>query len=109
MIGEVLKQVLEEKGVTVSQLSEHTGISNQTLYSIIKRNNMKVDLADLLKICHSLGVSVERFYGDYVDNHPITNAVYLTPHEKEVITAYRGQPEMQTAVDKLLGVSLSEE
>lgn len=28
----------------------------------------------------------------------------LTPHETSVITAYRDQPEMQPAVDKLLGV-----
>ena len=109
MIGEVLNEVLNEKGVTVSQLSELTGISNQTVYSIIKRNNMKVDLSALLKICTALGVSVEKFYGDYVDNLPLANAVYLTPHEKEVITAYRGQPDMQTAVDKLLGVSSSDE
>ena len=29
----------------------------------------------------------------------------LTPHEAKVITAYRAHPEMQSAVDKLLGVT----
>ncbi len=107
MIGEVLKQVLDEKNVTVSQLAELTGISNQTLYSIIKRNNMKIDLNDLLIICRSLGVSVERFYGDYIDSQKTLNT--LTPHETKVLTAYREQPEMQHAVDKLLGVVPGEE
>ena len=30
----------------------------------------------------------------------------LTPHETKVMTAYRSQPEMQPAVDKLLGVDM---
>lgn len=33
-------------------------------------------------------------------------AFYLTPHETKVMTAYRSQPDMQPAVDKLLGVTM---
>ena len=66
MIGEVLKQVLAEKNMNVNELSERIGVSNQTLYSIIKRNNMKVDFCVLLKICSALNVNIERFYGDYL-------------------------------------------
>ncbi|MDR1409980.1 MAG: hypothetical protein LBJ12_06940, partial [Oscillospiraceae bacterium] len=34
--------------------------------------------------------------------------IYLSRHEKEVIFAYRSQQEMQTAVDRLLGLEQEE-
>lgn len=41
--------------------------------------------------------------GDFTSK--ASNKFSLNPHEEEVITAYRNQPEMQPAVDKLLGIS----
>ena len=38
---------------------------------------------------------------------PAPDTESLTDHEKAVITAYRAKPEMQMAVDTLLGVSSS--
>ena len=51
----------------------------------------------------ALGVSEEWLMGYDV---PIQNLSFeLAPHEKDLIIAYRKQPEMQTAVDRLLGIS----
>lgn len=102
LIGKTLQDVLNEKGVNVNELSNMINVSNQTLYSIIKRDNMKIDFEVLLKICDALDVSVERFYSDFY--HSNKNKVSLTNHENKVITAYRNKPDMQPAVDKLLGV-----
>ena len=48
--------------MNVNELSRRTGISAQTLYSIIKRDNMKIDFEVLLKLCDALSVPVEAFY-----------------------------------------------
>lgn len=103
MIGKLLQNLLDEKGMNVNELSKIIDVSNQTLYSIIKRDNMKIDFEILLKICKALNVSVEYFYNDYVQTAPIED-LHITDHEKALIRAYRSQPAMQEAVDKLLGV-----
>jgi phage repressor protein C with HTH and peptisase S24 domain/DNA-binding Xre family transcriptional regulator len=63
MIGSTLKDLLGKRGMTVPQLSRATGVSAQTLYSIIKRDSMKIDFDVLLKLCQALDVPVESFYG----------------------------------------------
>ena len=62
MIGTTLKRLLQERNMNVNELSRRTGISAQTLYSIIKRDNMKIDFEVLLKLCDALSVPVEAFY-----------------------------------------------
>lgn len=63
MIGSILKQLLEQRGMSVSELSRRAGVSSQTLYSLIKRDSMKVDFDVLLKICRALNAPVSTFYG----------------------------------------------
>lgn len=103
MIGKTLQNLLDEKGINVNELSKMINVSNQTLYSIIKRDNMKIDFEVLLKICKALNVSVEYFYSDYTNT--IRTQFLLDEQEKELITAYRNKPEMQEAVNTLLGIS----
>ena len=62
MIGTTLKGLLQERDINVNELARQTGISAQTLYSIIKRDNMKVNFDVLLKLCEVLDVPVETFY-----------------------------------------------
>ena len=106
MIGKTLQQILKEKNTNPNELAKKTNISNQTIYSIIKRDNMKIDFEVLLKICSALDVDIERFYSDYL-NSPKQRKT-LTPHQIKVIDAYIAQPEMQSAVDKLLGINSSD-
>lgn len=106
MIGKTLQDILDEKDTNANELSKMIGVSCQTIYSIIKRDNMKIDFEVLLKICKALNVSVERFYSDYCD---YSEAAYLlSPHEKELVSAYREHPDMQKSVDKLLGIEPEE-
>lgn len=69
MIGKTLQDILDEKNTNVNELSKLINVSNQTLYSIIKRDNMKVDLDVLIKICNALDVNIERFYSDYISSN----------------------------------------
>lgn len=65
-IGKKLSEILEQKGVNPNELAEDTGISSSTIYSIIKRDNSKIDIQALLKICKSLGVKADVFYEEYM-------------------------------------------
>ncbi len=106
MIGKTLDRILKEKGTNVNELAKNIGVSNQTLYSIIKRDNMKIDFELLLKICNELNVNVEKFYDDYIDSK--SQQILLTDEEQQLILAYRANPNMQEAVKKLLDIDVSE-
>ena len=106
MIGKTLDRILKEKGTNVNELAKNIGVSNQTLYSIIKRDNMKIDFELLLKICNELNVNVEKFYDDYIDSK--SQQILLTDEEQQLILAYRANPTMQEAVKKLLDIDVSE-
>jgi len=87
MIGTTLKQLLQERGMNVNELSRETGVSAQTLYSIIKRDNMKIDFAVLLKLCDALAVPVEAFY-QRSGERPATTQL-PEPQEWDLIRSYR--------------------
>jgi len=63
MIGSILKELLKQRGMSVSELSRRAQVPPQTLYSLIKRDSMKVDFDVLLKICRALETPVSVFYG----------------------------------------------
>lgn len=67
MIGKKLDELLTIRNSNPNKLAKEIGISAQTIYSIIERDNMKIDFGVLLKICEALDVSVEYFYADYYD------------------------------------------
>ena len=61
MIGSTIKQLLAERHMAVGDLAAMVGVPAQTLYSIIRRDNMKIDFDALLRICDALGVPVDVF------------------------------------------------
>lgn len=83
MIGSTLKMLLEKQKLSVTELSRLTDIPAQTLYSIIKRDNMKIDFDVLMRLCTALNVPVETFYGTS------SSTESLLPSEAELIRKYR--------------------
>lgn len=59
-MGQTLKRILHDKNMTIKQLSEVTGISINTLYSITKRDTVNVRTEIIEKIANALDVPVER-------------------------------------------------
>lgn len=63
----------------------------------------------LLKIADYFGITVEDLKADSTPTPKLEpkagTAFFLTAQEAKVLTAYRNQPDMQPAVDKLLGVT----
>lgn len=104
-VGERIKKARNDKNISQTELAIAINISKQNLYKY--ENNIitnipsdKIEaIAKYLKIspCYIMG---------WDNNAKIkTNQMLLSNHEQTVITAYRDKPEMQPAVDKLLGVS----
>ena len=55
-MGIWLKETLREKGMTIKQLSELSGVSLNTLYSITKRDTERIDPAILRQIKKAIGL-----------------------------------------------------
>ena len=64
MIGSTLKKLLASRGMSAGDLARQIEMPVQTLYSIIRRDNMKIDFEMLLRICEVLDVPVEAFCPD---------------------------------------------
>lgn len=78
-IGNKLDSLLSERGITVTELARKVGVAPTTIYSIIQRNNKKVDIDVLIKIAKTLGVNTE-YFGD-VDDEPRTIAAHFDGDE----------------------------
>ena len=63
MIGSTLKQLLAERKMTVGELARRVDVPAQTLYSIIRRDNMTIDIDVLQRICAALDVPMDVFCG----------------------------------------------
>lgn len=55
-VGDKLKKILVEKGIKVSALSKKSKVPATTIYSIIKRNNKKIDPVIANQICRALDI-----------------------------------------------------
>lgn len=74
-IGNRLNDLLKQKNMTVTELSRKIGVAPTTIYSIIQRNNKKMDIDVLLDIANLLDVNVEYFRDS---EPPITHSAHLT-------------------------------
>ena len=61
-ICSILAELLKAKNINVPELAKRANVSQSTLYSIIKRNNLKVDINVLIKISDVLCVNTDYFY-----------------------------------------------
>ena len=62
-LGSRLKQILDERGLTVTQFSKEAGVPAQTLYALINRDSNKADMDILIKILTALGMDFFAFMG----------------------------------------------
>lgn len=62
-LGSRLKQILEERGLTVTQFSKEAGVPAQTLYALINRDSNKADMDILIKLLTALNMDFFTFMG----------------------------------------------
>ena len=62
-LGSRLKQILDERGLTVTQFSKEAGVPAQTLYALINRDSNKADMDILIKVLTALHMDFFAFMG----------------------------------------------
>lgn len=107
MIGDELKKLLSARNLTVVELARQTEISPQTLYSIIKRNNQKVELDLLIRICHVLDVPIDTFYPAMPQDSHENKSNLLSTEEQLLVERYRaldhfGKDMVESVIQKEL-------
>ena len=85
--------------MTQDNLAEALGVKKNTISQWENCIN-SIDVEVLFKICDVLNVGVNDMFGEYA-----TGGDRLSIKEKEIAYAYRSNPAMQEAVDKLLGLA----
>ncbi len=103
--SERLRAAMQNKGYKQSDLAKLTNL-DKSLISNYLSGKYKARQDNLYLLAKVLGVS-EAWLMGYEDKTEIfkTNQIDLTNHERAVIKAYRDNPAMQPAVDRLLGVA----
>lgn len=101
--NEIAKNILffrKRAKITQKELAAALGVTPGAVSNWENGNN-SIDIDTLFKMCDLLGVSINEMYGT-------RTADDYSAHEKEIIMSYRANPEMQPAVDRLLGVEPEE-
>lgn len=103
-IAQTLKRLRQQSGLTADEVGAKIGKSGKTV-NAWENNRGQPDAGILIKLCNIYNVDniLNEFREEQTDN------ISLSSHEKKVVVAYRGKPEMQSAVDKLLGVDNDED
>lgn len=99
-IAKALKRLREQSGLTADQVGEMVGKSGKTV-NAWENNRGQPDAEMLMLLCDIYNVS--DILSEFRDEPQ--EAFAVSEHEKAVITAYRDNPDMQNAVDRLLSVS----
>lgn len=107
-IGIVLNELIKKNGTNVNELAEKIDASPQTLYSIIKRDNMKADLDILYRICEEFEVDINVFYEEYRKGRAqISGSSSLSEEQKKLLEKFdqlneEGQERLMHSLDDLI-------
>lgn len=86
----ILRQILEEKGLSIAEAARVCGVPDSTLRSIINRKNQTVALDVAMRISLGLGVSLERLNG-IEGGKEVTQRTKskLQPEEEKLLSSFR--------------------
>lgn len=109
---EIAKNILYyRKKAKLSQKSvaNHLGVSIPAVSNWENGTN-SIDIETLFELCKLLGVSINDMYGGNGNSKSAKSnsdcIIEYTPKEKALIEKYRSNPQMQAAIDKLLGLEV---
>lgn len=103
---ELLKNCILSQYKSVRDFCLQLDVPYSTINSIFKRGIMTSSVSLMIAICDRLNIDLDSLVaGEIKEKAPVLNE--LTLKERALILAYRNNPAMQSAVDKLLGVQSS--
>ncbi len=103
-----LKNFILSRYKSIHGFSSSIGLPYSTVDNMLKRGVNNVNISTIIKVCRSLGITVDGLSrGEIVaapDKSDDAGVSSLSEKETALILAYRNNPAMQEAVDKLLGI-----
>lgn len=102
---EYIKTLIVDKGYSVKSFSKAVGLPYSTLRSMLSSGVGGAAVDNVIKICKGLGITVDTLNKCGC----VDGSVALSGKERTLINSYRSHPELQIAVDKLLGIEDYEE
>ena len=100
-----IKSLAKTKKIAIGKMLSDCNLSVNTLSSM-QSGGYYPRLEALAKIADCLGCSVDYLLGRTENPEIGKGSPALSENEKAFINAYRNKPEMQPAVDKLLGIDM---
>ncbi len=100
-VGDRIKRRRLDLGLSVNSLAKATGLHRATIYRYENNSIENLPVDALCPIAEALSVSPAYLMGWDVEEPTIDN---LSEKEKALVLAYRNNPSMREAVDKLLGI-----
>lgn len=97
---ERIKHIKKESSLTNEDLSQKTNIPIGTLSKILSGNTKDPQISNIIKIAECFEVSA-----DYLIFGKTKTSNLLSDKENKLIEAYRSNPSMQPAIDRLLNIS----
>lgn len=97
--NENLKQLLQDRKLKQADLCRMTGIQT-SLMSEYLGGKKSPTIRNAILIADALNISLDTLVGKKIDFDE-----KYTPHEREMIAHYRERPELQPAIDILLGIN----
>lgn len=104
-IGEFLQMYIDKNNISQAELARQSGVPASTISSIINRNNDRVAIEMMLKLCDVLGCDINEYINALKKDSSITNnpVNILSNSEINHIKKYRTLDEYgKEAVDNLL-------
>lgn len=103
-VAQTLKYLMDQRGLSVAELSVRTGIPKSTLYSMVKKQTNQADLEILKTLADFFGEDVSIFCGIKEYKPPIK----LEKDEKKLLSIFRtlnktGQDSLKSYIDVLSG------
>lgn len=102
-IARKLKELRQKNGLTADEVGAKIGKSGKTV-NAWENNRGQPDAEILIELCDIY--NVDNILKEFREQK--TEIISLSNHEKKIVTAYRQKPEMQPAVDRLLGIDETE-
>lgn len=102
-IEQQLKEYILSRYKSIREFCIQGDFPYSTVDNIFKRGLMGSSVSIVMRVCKKLGLDVDELAnGRIAEKRNETNR--LSSHEELVIQAYRSNPTMKSAVDKLLGI-----
>ena len=101
---EYLKILILDSGHTLKSFAKEINVPYTTLYTILQKGVGGAAVDTVIKICGKLSITVE----ELCNAEMRTDHFHLSDRERSLIIAYRSRPDLQNAVDILLGVEKKE-